>query len=210
MNYLYQITNLVNNKIYVGVHKTLDINDGYMGSGTIISSAIKKYGIENFKKDILEFFDTYELALVREADIVTDEFLLREDVYNLRRGGNGGFDYINRSNLNNSANNGYNGGIVTRDKRRQDPVANAKFKEKSGNRLKTMHSLGLISYDTFAGRAHTLETKEKMSVAKKNKGMSAENSQYGTQWITDGKNNKKIKKNDPIPEGWKKGRITRD
>ena len=192
------------------MHKTTDLNDSYMGSGTIINSAIKKYGIENFKKEILEFFDTYELALAKEAEIVTDEFLLREDVYNLRRGGSGGFDYINRSNLNNSANNGYNGGIVTRDKRRRDPVANAIFKEKSGNRLKTMHSLGLISYDTFTGKAHTFETKEKMSVAKKNKGMSVENSQYGTQWITDGKNNKKIKKNDPIPEGWKKGRITRD
>ena len=39
--YIYQITNLVNNKIYVGVHKTKDLNDGYMGSGKVIISAIK-------------------------------------------------------------------------------------------------------------------------------------------------------------------------
>lgn len=52
--YLYQITNLVNNKIYVGVHKTTDMNDGYMGSGKVIRAAIEKYGAENFKKDILE------------------------------------------------------------------------------------------------------------------------------------------------------------
>lgn len=36
--YIYQITNLVNAKIYVGVHKTKDLNDGYMGSGKVISA----------------------------------------------------------------------------------------------------------------------------------------------------------------------------
>jgi len=100
MNYLYQITNLINNKIYIGVHRTDNIDDGYMGSGTVIKHAIQKYSIENFKKDILEFFDTYEEALLAEKSIVTDKFLLREDVYNLRRGGFGGFDYINRNGLN--------------------------------------------------------------------------------------------------------------
>jgi hypothetical protein len=90
-NYIYQITNLINKKIYVGVHKTSDLDDGYMGSGKVIKSAIKKYGLENFHKDIIEFFNTYDQALQREKEIVTDEFLLREDVYNLRRGGNGGF-----------------------------------------------------------------------------------------------------------------------
>jgi len=33
------------------------------------------------------------------------------------------------------------------------------------------------------------------------------NSQYGTCWVTDGSNNKKIKKTDTIPEGWYRGRV---
>jgi hypothetical protein len=93
---LYEIRNNINDKIYVGVHKTKDMNDGYMGSGKLIQAAIKKYGIENFTKVILETFESAEAMYARENEVVTDEFLLREDTYNLRRGGTGGFDYINK------------------------------------------------------------------------------------------------------------------
>ena len=97
--YLYQITNLVNGKIYVGVHKTSSMEDGYMGSGKVILRAYEKYGIDNFTKVILETFDNSESMFAREKEVVTDEFLLREDTYNLRRGGFGGFDYINKSGM---------------------------------------------------------------------------------------------------------------
>lgn len=97
--YLYQITNVANNKIYVGVHKTKSLDDGYMGSGKVIISAINKYGIENFTKTILETFDNSGAMFAREKEVVTDEFLARLDTYNLRRGGSGGFDYINKSGM---------------------------------------------------------------------------------------------------------------
>lgn len=51
MHYLiYKITNNINQKQYIGMHCTNDINDNYMGSGKFIKLAIKKYGIKSFKK----------------------------------------------------------------------------------------------------------------------------------------------------------------
>jgi len=98
--YLYEIKNIINNKIYVGVHQTKDINDGYMGSGTVINKAYEKYGKDMFVKTILEYFDSRDAMINREKEIVNEDFLSRDDTYNLRRGGTGGFDYINKNGLN--------------------------------------------------------------------------------------------------------------
>lgn len=86
-HYVYQITNLVNNKIYIGVHQTYNLDDGYKGSGLQIIRAIQKYGENNFKKDILFFFDSREESLAKEAEIVNEDFLKRKDTYNIVKGG---------------------------------------------------------------------------------------------------------------------------
>jgi hypothetical protein len=92
--YIYEIVNKINDKIYIGVHRTANLDDGYMGSGSRISAAIKKYGIQNFEKTIIKFFENPEDMYLAESEMVTAEFLSRDNVYNLRRGGHGGFDHI--------------------------------------------------------------------------------------------------------------------
>lgn len=86
-HYLYKITNKLNGKIYIGVRTLRTKTEVYYGGGKRIKAAIKKYGIDNFKKEILEYFDSRELMYLREKEIVNEEFLQRKDVYNLIPGG---------------------------------------------------------------------------------------------------------------------------
>lgn len=96
---IYKITNLINNKVYIGKHKTTDINDSYMGSGKVLLSAIQKYGIENFSKEILFIFQSEDEMNQKEKEIVNEDFVSQNCTYNLTLGGNGGFYYINSSGI---------------------------------------------------------------------------------------------------------------
>jgi group I intron endonuclease len=85
---VYKVTNLINNKIYIG--QDTNNNPNYYGSGLIIKKALKKYGKENFKKEILEeCFDQKELD---EKEVYWIKILnsLVPFGYNLQEGGKGG------------------------------------------------------------------------------------------------------------------------
>ena len=104
MEYIvYLTTNLINNKIYVGVHGTENSNifDGYIGNSINIFKsnpelnnpklpfhrAVKKYGYGAFKRAIIKVFNSEQEALDLEAEIVDEEFIKREDTYNITLGG---------------------------------------------------------------------------------------------------------------------------
>ena len=84
---VYKTTNIVNGMIYIGVHSTSNINDGYLGSGIYLRKAITKYGKESFKRDVLYVFASKEDAYQKESDIVTPEFVQQDNVYNIALGG---------------------------------------------------------------------------------------------------------------------------
>ena len=92
---VYKTTNIINGKFYIGKHKTKNLNDNYMGSGKLLKQAIEKYGKQNFVKEILFIFDNQEDMNDKEKELV----VLTEDSYNLCKGGNGGYDYINSSGI---------------------------------------------------------------------------------------------------------------
>jgi hypothetical protein len=104
-NIIYKITNTVNNKIYIGAHSTKNLNDSYFGSGVAIKTAIKKYGKENFQKEIIFYFNTEDEMYLKEKEIANSEFISRKDTYNMKEGGNGGWSHINNYGDNNPMKN---------------------------------------------------------------------------------------------------------
>ena len=207
---VYKITNLVNNKIYIGVHKTSNLEDNYMGSGNLIKKAIEKYGIENFKKEYISIFDNAEDMFKMESELVNEDFLERTDVYNLKSGGFGGWDYVNKT--------------LTRDYDflkqispfgKEFSIQNKEKILKGGlkgvEKIKLMRLNGELYIQSFLGKTHTEETKKRIGEANSKHQTGEGNSQFGTMWIynLELKENKKIKKEEFSTweqDGWLKGR----
>lgn len=101
---VYQTVNTVNKKIYIGIHGTYnpEIFDGYIGCGVNINKpstymnphtpfqcAVKKYGGKVFLRTILYTYDNIDDARKKEAQLVTKEFILNSNNYNVALGGGG-------------------------------------------------------------------------------------------------------------------------
>ena len=89
-HYIYKITCLKNNRYYIGMHSTDNLNDGYMGGGNRIKISIRNYGKKNHKKEILEFLESRDLLKIREKEIVNESLLKDPMCMNLVLGGDGG------------------------------------------------------------------------------------------------------------------------
>jgi len=74
INFVYITTNLINGKQYIGEHSTNDLEcpktKTYLGSGYFLILAIKKYGLINFKREILEFFPTKQDAYIAQEKYI--------------------------------------------------------------------------------------------------------------------------------------------
>lgn len=206
---IYKITNKLDGKFYIGSHKTKNLDDNYMGSGKYLKYAQEKYGIDNFEKEILFIFETPKDMYDKEAELVNEEFIATENTYNLKVGGFGGWYYTNQN--------------ITADMRIKISSAGGKSANKNGGTFKgKTHSdetkrlireknLGELNPmygkpGTMLGKTHTEETKQRIGSMNSINQKGEKNSQYGTMWINNGTINKKIKKDEPIPAGWNRGR----
>lgn len=206
--YVYQITNLINGKIYVGKHKSSlpPHENGYYGSGRQIQLAIKKYGIENFTKEVLYYCSSLEEMSDRESQIVTEEFVKRKDTYNMHKGGNGGWEHINL-----------------------DPVKRKEVTKQSAKRNKelglggthnwTEQSIEKMRLHSWSNKIKngwnpnnwakmSEEQQDRLRKIKSEQSLGNKNSQYGKIWISNilTKEVKRITINDTIPEGWVRGK----
>lgn len=214
---VYKLTNLVNGKIYIGCHITKNVDDGYMGSGRRIGYAKKKYGVESFKKEILKTYDTAEEMLAEEARLVNEEFLGRDDVYNLACGGKGSWFYVNQNMTAEQRTNAGKVGAFSKftfeqrsntSKLHQTSWRYAWDKDKVKMELIARRSIKLA---TIAATSQISKEKRKATLQKIAHQQGQKNSQFGTCWIFNEilKISKKININDKsnyLKDGWKLGR----
>ena len=93
-HYVYEITNLINGKKYIGKRscKCSIEEDKYMGSGKLLKKAIDKYGKENFKKEILQTCENERMAYEWEKVYIEQvKAYSNSNYYNISSGGNGGW-----------------------------------------------------------------------------------------------------------------------
>ena len=210
--FVYKTTNIVNGKIYIGVHRTFNINDRYLGSGTSLQRAIKKYGRHCFIVEILHTFNNAEDMLAKERELVTEEFVKKKDTYNQTVGGDDKLEFVNKSGKNLYGKNLENFlamiklGTARTKELRKDP-------EWVLRTSKILSAAQRKSYETrsgsFLGKHHKPETKAKIGAKNKIFQSGSGNSQYGTCWITNGSVDKKVNKTNLdrfVSQGWKRGR----
>ena len=203
IHYLYKTTCLITGRFYIGIHSTNNLEDGYMGSGKRLRRSIRKYGVNNHEKEILEFFENRELLIEREKEIITPEVLTDKKCMNIQPGGGGGFSLEQQRNNANKSN----------EKQKYLRENDIEWVEKKSKKIS--HS-NLIQYENgqrekkhffdWSGKSHSEETKRKIGEKNSTKQIGKNNSQYGTCWITNGIENKKTKKKLNIPQGWYRGR----
>ena len=196
MYYIYRITNKINGKTYIGQHKYKDLNDNYMGSGILITRAQKKYGMENFEKEILYSRIQYKkTADGMEKFAIAKERALGKAEYNISDGGQGGPLH--------------KGKCHSEETKRK--LSDLRKGIRHTEEWKIRHSDAMKGTNNpFYGKRHSEETRKKISEARKGYKVSEETrkkiseTNRGKHWYNNGEINVKAKE---CPEGFVKGRI---
>lgn len=203
MFYIYRITNKINGKTYIGQHKYKKLNDNYIGSGKLIKRAQKKYGIENFEKEILYSRIQYKAtADDMERFAIAKERTLGKAEYNIADGGQGG-------NLGEEVNKKLRGENNPFYGKRHSEEAKKKMSEARKNK-----KFGHCSEETKrkiaeGNKGKHFSEERKKNIAESLKGHTPWNKgkktgSNGTHWYNNGEVNVKAKE---CPKGFVKGRL---
>ncbi len=195
---IYKITNTINDKYYIGKHKTQDPYDDYLGSGKLIRAAINKYGRDKFTKTILEMCDSEEHMNEREREIVNLEQVNNPNCYNCRVGGEGGWGHwLNSEEAHQSRlKGGRNSGVRKRNL--------ALTKEEYTMRYKNGLQKWIEENGNPASKSWTSELKE----LQRNKVLGEGNPMHGKRWVCSPQGIAKIIDNTELAEYKKNGWVT--
>lgn len=185
---VYKIKNNINGKVYIGKHQTKNLDDGYMGSGKLLKRAIEKYGVQNFTKEILHVFDNEDDMNKKEKELV----IVSEETYNLCEGGKGGFGYINETRSSEDRSNSI------KLKYKRNPEIKDKIKRSNLNKCPSVNNRKInsirlskwnkLNENPMRNKTHKKSTLKIMS----DKKLGSKNPSYGTCWICNENEVKKI------------------
>ena len=218
---VYKTTNQITDRFYIGMHKTANPNDSYLGSGIVVKRAIEKHGAEKFKKEVLFVFLTRKEAAEKEIELL----LVEKDnllCYNLHEGGTGGFEYVNKYYASTRRRLFKKARIALTEKLRTDPqyrkVVGAKISEGQHKRFqadpasrerarKNVLLYQPMAVETWRGQKHTKETRQRLS----DNHRGEQNSMFGMRWMYNDntQRSKRFRENEVATQqsvGWQLGR----
>ena len=206
-HYIYKITCLKNERYYIGMHSTDNLEDGYMGGGKRIKNSVKKHGKDAHRKEILEFFESREDLRNREIQLVNEELINDPMCMNLNLGGDGGWlkEWSTTGAIASNKVNWKNPEFVERI-RKNTRETSKRLWEDPKYRERMLEG----ARNSFKGKSHTDEARNKIGEANSIHQKGSSNSQYGKMWVynDDLKVNKKIDNKElenMINLGYKKG-----
>lgn len=203
-HFIYKTVNHVNGKYYIGMHSTDNLEDDYLGSGQRLWHAIRKYGRENFFREYLEFLPDRISLKSREREIV-NEILLQDPLcMNLRIGGNG---WPGRG-VKIGGDNCKAASEWWKNADRSLTIEMTKYlhREAIVEKASQTRLEKTGSKNGWKGRTHTEKFKKLIGEINSRKQQGESNSNFGKMWITNGIENRSVKREETIPEGWRKGR----
>ncbi len=177
-HFVYLTTNLKTGKKYIGDHSTNNLNDGYLGSGKpYFQRALKEYGKNNFKKEILEYFSSKEEAFNSQEKYIKKYNTLVPNGYNISpKGGYGVPDSYLHEETKEKIGKTSRGRFHTSESKLKMGRKGRKFSEESKEKMR----------QSAKNRKISEETRLKMRKAKLNRKMSEDskiklsNSKKGT------------------------------
>lgn len=153
---------MITNEYYIGKHYTENLNDGYLGSGSKFTEDVKKYGKENFFRNILQFCKSYDEMNEAESKWINENTMNDPMCLNLKTGG----EYNVK--ISNELRKIYSKGNLGRKhseetKRKLSEIQNSpEMKEKQ-----RIAHLGKTPWNKGQKNVYSDETKQKMSEAKR-------------------------------------------
>lgn len=160
IGFIYKTTCLINNKIYIGKHEGRE-DDGYIGSGKLFKRAVKKYGKENFKREILRRCETlHELKIWEHVYIKKYNSQETSIGYNIADGDVNTTEYnpTKRPEVRKKISEYRKGKKLSEETRK-------KISERNKGKKRSLETCLKISKNNvgFRGKRHTDESRKKMS-----------------------------------------------